>query len=78
MNAEAGPLIDRSIIVLESLAALFASEVAAQPPGALGDEAARRRKEALLTISVLIPKLRAARRAGAPLPRTACSNCDGE
>ena len=61
MTHESTPLIERSILLLESLAVVFANEVACRSAAHESfDEAARRRKEALLTISVLIPKLRAA------------------
>ena len=82
---DSSSLIERSIVLLESLAAELASEVATRPPGPLlADERARRRKEALLTISVLIPKLRAASSiasSGLVRPggeRTRCNSCDGD
>jgi hypothetical protein len=73
-------LIERSIVLLERLAAEFASEVAGTPRRALGrDEVLRTRKEALLTISVLIPKLKAARPAAAPATlQTSCPSCEGD
>lgn len=77
MHQDPTSLIDRSIAVLESLAASFASEVAAAPAEERLDEARRRRKEVLLTLSILIPKLRAARTPstpGAP-PGRGCAHC---
>ena len=78
---DSSSLIDRSIELLESLAAELANEVAMRPPGPAGaDERAHRRKEALLTISVLIPKLRAASRPAAPqaVPTLRCRSCEGD
>ena len=53
-------LIDRSIADLMNLAGEFASEVQAVPPSVAPSQQTLRRKEALLTISVLLPKLAAA------------------
>jgi hypothetical protein len=55
-------LIDRSIADLEDLAVLFANEVERARHGNLG-QAQRRQKEVLLTINILLPKLRTARGA---------------
>jgi hypothetical protein len=80
MANESPVLIDRSIAQLESLAAFLADEV--QRPWTttvlpLGER--RLCKEALLTISVLLPKLRAVRRAHiSPADRQPpkCTGCD--
>ena len=59
-------LIDRSISELQHLASVMAREVRdAGLEGPLREEILRR-KEALLTISVLLPKLSAARGEGEP------------
>ena len=73
-------LIDRSISQLESLAAFLTDEVQQPWTTALLATSERRLcKEALLTISVLLPKLRAVRRAQAssadPRP-PGCRSCD--
>jgi hypothetical protein len=79
MSPDARVLIDRSIGLLERLAAEFASEVAGSPGRALGrDEVLRTRKEALLTISVLIPKLRAVRPAESATRERSCPSCEGD
>jgi len=73
-------LIDRSIDQLESLAAFLTDEVEQPWTTALLPLSERRLcKEALLTISVLLPKLRAVRKAHArPADRQPpkCSSCD--
>ena len=81
MSNESPALIDRSIAQLESLAAFLADEVQRPWTAAVLPLAERRLcKEALLTISVLLPKLQAVRRARASAsdrrqpPR--CPNCD--
>jgi hypothetical protein len=56
-------LIDRSIADLQDLATEFSSELRPAPPSELQSDRVRRKKEVLLTISVLLPKLRAARGA---------------
>jgi hypothetical protein len=73
-------LIDRSIAELESLATFLADEVQQSWTAALLPSSERRLcKEALLTISVLLPKLRAVRRAkvsaAEPQPPR-CRSCD--
>ena len=73
-------LIDRSIDQLESLATFLMDEVQRPWTTALLPCAQRRLcKEALLTISVLLPKLRAVRRAQVSQaderPPT-CTSCD--
>jgi hypothetical protein len=71
-------LIDDSIDKLEQLSALLAEELSSgAAPERLPPER-RIRKEVLLTISVLLPKLHAARSLPSPtvsLPRF-CPNCD--
>ena len=80
MANESPALIDRSIAQLESLAAFLADEV--QQPwmtGVLPPSERRLCKEALLTISVLLPKLRAVRGAQvSPIDRQPprCTVCD--
>ena len=72
-------LLDTSIANLRTLAAFFADEL-----GSCGrtstDQSpeARACQEALLTISVLIPKLQAARYVvpDAALPATRCTSCE--
>ena len=73
-------LIDQTIDSLQTLAAHFEDETS---PPLLNDAAmspeARRCKEALLTINVLIPKLRAARLAQPQLnsrQQRMCLSCD--
>ena len=56
-------LIDQTIDSLQTLAAHFEDETAPSVGSAALTPEARRCKEALLTINVLIPKLRAARLA---------------
>jgi len=80
MSNGAPVLIDRSIVQLEKLAAFLADEVE-QPQSTTLLPLSERRlcKEALLTISVLLPKLRAVRRVHDFLedqqaPR--CTSCD--
>jgi hypothetical protein len=80
MANESPALIDRSIAQLESLAAFLADEI--QQPWTttvlpLGER--RLCKEALLTISVLLPKLRAVQRAHVSpgdRQRSSCPGCD--
>lgn len=73
-------LIDRSIAQLESLEAFLTHEVHQPWTTTLLPLSERRLcKEALLTISVLLPKLRAVRRAHAsPAERQPprCTSCD--
>lgn len=75
-----GNLIDRSIADLEQLATEFAIEleVARLVPGKTLRHL--RRKEALLTISILLPKLAAVRRLEPELPGDArgCRTCGDE
>jgi hypothetical protein len=74
-------LLDTSIANLRTLAAFFADEL-----GKCGQESpvpspeARACEEALLTISVLIPKLQAARYvvADAALPAWRCASCEDD
>lgn len=54
-------LIDQTIDHLQTLAAHFEDETGATLANAAWSPEARRCKEALMTINVLIPKLRAAR-----------------
>jgi hypothetical protein len=77
MNPDPGPLLDRSIAVLESLAASFAGEIAGMPAeGASQAEDRLRHKELLLSLSILLPKLRAARnRCALSLPGRPCPHC---
>ena len=66
MSNEYPALIDRSIAQLESLAAFLADEVQRPWTSAVFPVTERRLcKEALLTISVLLPKLQAVRSAHA-------------
>lgn len=81
MSNESPALIDRSIAHLERLAAFLADEI--QQPWttttALPLSDRRLCKEALLTISVLLPKLQAVRRAGVSSSqpqRPHCQSCD--
>lgn len=79
MSADARTLLDVSIANLQTLATLLADELGdcGRPLPATSPEA-RACKEALLTISVLIPKLRVARLmvpASAFLGR-GCSHCE--
>lgn len=82
MSNDSPALIGRSIAQLESLASFLADEVQ-RPWTTIELPLSERRlcKETLLTISVLLPKLRAVRRAqerppasDRPLPR--CPSCD--
>jgi hypothetical protein len=81
MNFAPRVLLDTSIATLHTLAAFFADEL-----GNCGQESpvpsseARACPEALLTISVLIPKLQAARYvvADAGLPSRRCASCDDD
>jgi hypothetical protein len=75
-------LLDLSIAQLKNLAVFFADEIGrnAQPtapdPSSLEVRACR---EALLSISVLIPKLQAARYVVAEAaPQRACAHCDDD
>jgi hypothetical protein len=74
-------LLDTSIANLRTLAAFFADELGncgrATP---VPSPEARACREVLLTISVLIPKLQAARYvvADAALPRGGCRACEDE
>lgn len=80
MSNDSPAHIDRSIVELETLAAFLANEVQRPWETAVLPLADRRLyKEALLTISVLLPKLQAVRRAHvAPseLQAPPCQNCD--
>jgi len=62
MQPELSALLDRSIADLQQLAMEFASELEVARPKAGRSLHDLRRKEALLTISVLLPKLAAVRR----------------
>lgn len=80
MSHQAPAVIDRSIVQLESLASFLAEEIQ-QPWTTTVLPLAQRRlcKEALLTISVLLPKLQAVQRAQSvsPQPRPPrCSSCE--
>ena len=79
MAVEPKSLLDVSIANLRALAAFFADEIgqcaeSSQPPS----PEARACKETLLTISVLIPKLQAARFLIADYtpPGRQCADCD--
>lgn len=80
MANESPALIDRSIAQLESLAAFLADEVQRPWTTAVLPLPERRLcKEALLTISVLLPKLHAVRRARlSPSDKllSRCPSCD--
>jgi hypothetical protein len=74
-------LLDTSIANLRTLAAFFADELGNCGRGtSVPSPEARACQEALLTISVLIPKLQAARYvvadAGMPAPR--CRSCEDD
>lgn len=66
-------LIDRSISDLEQLATEFATELEIARPVPGKTLRHLRRKEALLTISILLPKLAAVRRLEPELPGTPLS-----
>ena len=68
MADDSADLIDRSIADLQQLASEFATELEMARP--LPGKSLRhlRRKEALLTISILLPKLAAVRRLEPGLP----------
>ena len=79
MFIEPSALLDQTIDTLQTLAAYLEDEVdeRTQPATSLSPEA-RRCKEALLTINVLIPKLRSVQMLQ-QLPRLGpriCANCD--
>lgn len=81
MSNESPAIIDRSIAQLERLAAVLADEI--QQPWTtttlLPLSERRLCKEALLTISVLLPKLHAVQRAQALAPGgppSRCPHCD--
>lgn len=82
MANEPPVLVDRSIAQLETLAAFLADEVERPWTTTLLPFSQRRLcKEALLTISVLLPKLRAVQRAahGSSADRqqpSRCTSCD--
>jgi hypothetical protein len=62
MQVEPTELLDNSIAQLQSLAAFFADEIGSCEPRAVAaNPETRICKEALLTISVLLPKLQVAR-----------------
>jgi hypothetical protein len=72
-------LLDTSIANLRTLAAFFADEFGnCGQASAVPSPEARACQEALLTISVLIPKLQAARYvvADAALPASRCPSCE--
>jgi hypothetical protein len=72
-------LLDTSIANLRTLAAFFADQLGnCGRVSAVPSPEARACQEALLTISVLIPKLQAARYvvADAALPASHCPSCD--
>lgn len=73
-------LIDRSISDLEQLATEFATELEVARPVPGKTLRHLRRKEALLTISILLPKLAAVRRLEPELPgaATSCPSCRDE
>ena len=75
-----GNLIDRSIADLEQLATEFAVELEVARPVPGKTLSHLRRKEALLTISILLPKLAAVRRLEPELPAEArvCRSCGDE
>ncbi|PZN32670.1 MAG: hypothetical protein DIU71_07010 [Proteobacteria bacterium] len=77
MTRDPIPLIEASIEHLQALSAAFAQDVA-DSPAPLPPEK-RLRKEALMGIRVLLPKLEAARRLSglteARLERSMCSTC---
>lgn len=76
MSNESPTLIDESIVQLEALAAVLADEIQQPWTTAVLPLAQRRlRKEALLTISVLLPKLHAVQRAQAHAPEYRASSC---
>jgi hypothetical protein len=82
MTSDPSLLIDQSIAQLQALSAFLAQEVQQPSPksSALPPEQ-RICKEALLTISVLLPKLYAARRVHTmpSIPsRSGCASCDGD
>lgn len=80
MANESPVLIGESIVQLENLAAVLADEIQQPWTTAVLPLAQRRlRKEALLTISVLLPKLHAVQRAQALPPEyrpSTCPTCD--
>jgi hypothetical protein len=74
-------LLDTSIANLRTLAAFLADELGnCGHTSPVPSAEARACQEALLTISVLIPKLQAARYvvADAALPATRCATCDDD
>jgi hypothetical protein len=74
-------LLETSIANLRTLATLFADELGnCGRTSTVPSPEARACQEALMTISVLIPKLQAARyvMADAALPATRCARCDDE
>jgi hypothetical protein len=74
-------LLDTSIANLRTLAAFFADELGnCGRPSMVPSPEARACQEALLTISVLIPKLQAARYvvADAAVAAARCANCDDD
>jgi hypothetical protein len=71
-------LIDRTIECLESLTVVLADEVDERVLGELKPEG-KLCKETLLTISVLLPKLKAVRRTPVAMTtgyRSACPSCE--
>ena len=78
MANETPVLVDRSIAQLESLAAFLADKVERPWTTTLLPLSQRRLcKEALLTISVLLPKLRAVQRAAHDRQQPSrCTSCD--
>ena len=80
MSHQSPALIDRSIAQLESLSAFLTAEVQQPWTTALLPVSERRLcKEALITISVLLPKLRAVQSAHlspANQQRPHCTGCD--
>ena len=75
-------LLDLSIAQLKNLAIFFAEEIgrnAQPPPRDPASLEVRACREALLSISVLIPKLQAARYVVADgAPRRPCAHCDDD
>ena len=82
MSLTSSVLLDTSIAQLRTLAAFLAEEMGQyRHESETANLEARACKEILLTISVLIPKLQAARyvvvEEGTDAPGTRCVGCDG-
>ena len=79
MSSDPSALIERSIVLLEDLAAIFAQEVCGVPREvAAADAGSRCRKEILLSVSVLLPKLRAVQGLIEAPPAGGCARCAEE